>query len=306
MDSAQGQPASLLLHVGGEAPPAFTDHLLIAHAQPMAGFQHVHVLHQGGRGVHGLVAQVVHQGIGVHAAGHQAGSQQGPHFRSEGEVLVATVVVQGFDAQAITGDEELLRVLVQHREGEHAFQARQAGRAPMQVGRQEHLGIRVGAEGIRNRGALQLGTQRTVVVDLAVEGDHVAAIGRAEGLVSAGTEVDDAEAAMAQHGIATNVHTSGIRTAMGHGIGHALHPLGGSAQALQPVDACYAAHVWLRSLPVVVKPSQAWWPGCVPGPCAGAAVRDRAMHACGSRQACGGSCRPLPRVAGARSWRNFR
>src|SRR5438445_12230050 len=99
-------------------------------------------------------------------------------------------------ARPVAGAEQAAGLAIPNGESELARQPLEHRRAPAAEGLQQHLGIRLGAE--PNALALQLASNRLVVVDLAVEGDRQPPVGGEERLVRPGIEVDDREAAVPQ------------------------------------------------------------------------------------------------------------
>ncbi len=81
-------------------------------------------------------------------------------------------------------------------EGEHAVQARHAGRALLLVEVDDRLGV--GARAVRVALGLELGAQRLVVVDLAVVGDPDGAVLVGHRLVAGGRQVDDRQPPVAE------------------------------------------------------------------------------------------------------------
>src|SRR5262249_31503640 len=81
-------------------------------------------------------------------------------------------------------------------------------------------GVRIGAH--EAAGRLELASYIAIIVDLAVEGDHVATIGRMHRLRAAGAEVDDGKPALAESDAAFGVNpdVSGIRAAMPYRLDH--------------------------------------------------------------------------------------
>src|SRR5207244_7908890 len=93
----------------------------------------------------------------------------------------------------------------------------------------------------------ELAANVTVVIDLAVEGDDIAAVAGMHGLRAAGAQVDDREPALTDHHAAFCIDPdrTGIGSAMPHGFDHGLADrsqcVGRSCRA--PIDhPGYAAH----------------------------------------------------------------
>src|SRR5215472_4162536 len=130
--------------------------------------------------------------------------------------------------------------LVENGESEHAAESTHAGGAVGLVGAQDDLGVRLRSEA--RPGCLELASELTEVVDLAVEHDpHTAVIAR-HGLV-ARREIDDGEPPMAEPHRAPTHHGLPVGSPMG------LHARYGAEQALvhgtarDVGDASDAAHI---------------------------------------------------------------
>src|SRR5205085_10694619 len=99
-------------------------------------------------------------------------------------------------AVAVTSEEELTGLAVPDGKREHAMESLDAARAPGGVGSKYHLGVGFGEKAAPF--ALQLGSQLTKVVKLAVVGDDVVP-GRIEHrLVALWTGINDRQAAVGQ------------------------------------------------------------------------------------------------------------
>ena len=87
----------------------------------------------------------------------------------EDESLRGLGVVQGLDAQPVAGEEQRLPLSVPDREGEHAAEPLHAPLAVLLIEVHQNLAVRCRREPMSLR--LELGSELSVVVDLAVE-DH--------------------------------------------------------------------------------------------------------------------------------------
>ncbi|MNT01710.1 hypothetical protein D3C72_1361880 [compost metagenome] len=104
-------------------------------------------------------------------------------LRSEHQRLAGPAVIQRLLADPVAGQPQALLGVVPQGDGEHAVGALQGVIQPPGHERgQQHLGVRVTAEGVAQR--LQFGAQGGEVVDLAVVGHHIAAVGRGHRLVA--------------------------------------------------------------------------------------------------------------------------
>ena len=97
-------------------------------------------------------------------------------------------MVHGFDTQAVTRQKEGLLVAVPQGKGKHAAKALDAVGAPGFPSVDDDFGVALGVKHVAQR--LQLGNERLVVVDFAVEDDHDRAVFIEQGLL-AGGDVDD-------------------------------------------------------------------------------------------------------------------
>src|SRR5688500_8909046 len=103
---------------------------------------------------------------------------------------------------AVAGHEQPAATAVPEREGEHAAQAVHAVIAQFLVEVDDHLRVASGGEAVAP--SLELGAQLHVVVDLAVEDHHHAAVLVADGLV-ARLEIYDGEPLDAESGALTHI-----------------------------------------------------------------------------------------------------
>ncbi len=109
----------------------------------------------------------------------------------EAEPPGSRVVIEGLDPEPIAGEEQLVRAPVDDREGEHPRQVGDTGSAPLLVGAQHGLCVRmIGHEAVT--GPDELPSQFGVVVELPVEHDAGPGALRADGLFST-FDVDDGE-----------------------------------------------------------------------------------------------------------------
>ena len=107
------------------------------------------------------------------------------------------------------------------RKGKHAVQPGDAVRPPLLPRRQNDLAIAVSMK--LRAAAAQLFTQLAVIVDLAVEHQHRAAIGGGHRLRRPG-EIDDREPQMTQPDPRRSPHPLPVRAPVGHRVAHPLKP----------------------------------------------------------------------------------
>jgi len=173
-----------------------------------------------------LVVEEVIDGAGVDGARGIWDLEEGFEFAGEPEVSSIVAIDEGFFAESIAGDEELLLAGVPDGEGEHAAEFADAIDAVVFVEVDDGFGVGIGAECVAT--LFESGLDFAVVVDFAVEGDPDGFVFVGEGLVAA-TEIDDGESSLAEDGTggalgkirdAGIVETAIIRTAMDEDVGH--------------------------------------------------------------------------------------
>jgi hypothetical protein len=97
----QWQLPGLRSCVGDRVPPSLLLHLACLPPKPVSRHQHAHVADDGGRGMHGLVANKVRERIGIASTWDGTAGEQGTQLTGENEVSVVLPQVDGLDAQAI-------------------------------------------------------------------------------------------------------------------------------------------------------------------------------------------------------------
>ena len=132
--------------------------------------------------------------IGI-AADPAAGQQR---LGLGGKAHRPTVVgpVERLDAQRIARQQQRALLGIPQAEGKHAAQLLHHVRAAVVVELQQHLGVGAAAEGVAALGEFL--AQLAVIVDLAVEGDGVAATGAVHRLRAGRAQVDDGEPLMGE------------------------------------------------------------------------------------------------------------
>jgi len=202
----------------------------------------------GGR--HAVVSQVERHDVAVDLAAKGGVRPQRLELRTEEERPARPAVVHRLLAEAVARQMQASLVAVPQRQGEHTGAAHQGvvQSPPLHRGEQD-LGVRRPPEAMP--AALELGAQLGEVVDLAVVGEHVAAIRGFHRLVPGLGQVD--------HGQTTGPerHTRRliderpgvVRAPVGDGVGHghdqAAHRRRGAGRArgaLAVPEPRYAAH----------------------------------------------------------------
>ena len=156
----------------------------------------------------------------------------------EGAVAVVSDI-QRNDTYGVTGDEKLVALFVVEGKGKNAVQLLQKVDTLVAVECQYHLAVATRLKLVLTRIPLP---DFAVVVNLAIDGKHLLAVGRVEGLASA-LGVDNREALMGQDGRASAIDAAPVgapvTNLLGHGQGF-LTPLG--RLALNIEYGCYSTH----------------------------------------------------------------
>jgi hypothetical protein len=147
-------------------------------------------------------------------------------------------------------------------EGEYAVEATQHVRPVAGIHRKQNLGVGLGGEA--KAVAFKLFSQLLEVVELAVVGDPIPAVGTGHRLRPPGSRVDDAQAPMSQCSRHRSVdagkapHALAVGAAVGHEPGHRDHgPLVGPSHAsADPAHLNAANGAARRSLPRALPPKQ--------------------------------------------------
>src|SRR5262249_30018723 len=104
-------------------------------------------------------------------------------------------VIQGFDSQAVPGDEQRALQAIPDGKREHSVQSLQTPGAPGAIRLNQGLGIRMSPPSARG---IELWTQLQVVVDFAVEDNDAAPVARAHRLSTAVGQINNRQASMPQ------------------------------------------------------------------------------------------------------------
>ena len=227
------------------------------HQHPMPGGELTHAAQDGpGRRHHRMQGEEVVQGDGVETALDSTGGEQRLDIRGEAQQTPLLRPIQGFDAEAITREEELAPVRVPEREGEHPVQPLHAAGAPGVPCLEDDLGVAVGEEVVA--APLQLAAQRRIVVDGAIEDQRQPQLSVHHGLIGAHREVDDGEAAVTEGQGAVAVAPA-VVWAAAHQLGH--HGLDRFEAGWRPIetqltaDTAHRTGLPEKSAPARVSPA---------------------------------------------------
>ena len=137
---------------------------------------------------------------------------QGLQLRTEQQGAVGQHgVVQRLHAEPVAREKQRLLGAVPERKGEHAAESIDAALPPALPGVHDDFGVAACLEDVPER--LQLGDQRLIVVDLAIEDDDDIAILVVDRLL-AGREIDDRETSVAERHPRLEMLAIAIRAAM--------------------------------------------------------------------------------------------
>jgi hypothetical protein len=193
------------------------------------------------------------QGNGVQRRIHSTARQQRLGGGCKADAAGRDAVIQRLDAEAVTRQEQLLAVAVPQGKGEHAMQAGGAVLAPFGIGLENNLGIPAGRKVVA--AVAQLLPQFGVVVDGAVEDQHMTRLAVDHGLVGTFGKVNDREAPVPQCQRAGEVLAGGIRPAPGQLRGHRTQRRRIRGTPVETQFSTQSAHIQPFSLkPVMVQP----------------------------------------------------
>ncbi len=142
-------------------------------------------------------------------------------LRAEQERAPGAAPIERLDPEPVADQRELALLAIPQRQREHPLAFAQCRHdAPAREALDQHFRIRMAAQ--HDTVLAQALGKLAVIVDLAVIGDDIAAIGAGHRLVPGGTDVDDGEAAVAEGDARFRVdpHAAIIGTAMTQRFGH--------------------------------------------------------------------------------------
>ena len=161
-----------------------------------------------------LAPQVVSRREGLDAL---ADRHQGLHLGGDIEVAVFVAAgIEGDDPHVVATNQVGILLGVIEDEGEDAVQIVQERRALLLVKGQQHFTVGVGLE---LEVDLEVLLQLLVVVDLAVDGQYVRALGIVERLCAV-ARIDDGQALVHQDGLVGAVDAGPVRPAVTQSLGH--------------------------------------------------------------------------------------
>ncbi|MNC03055.1 hypothetical protein D3C75_504480 [compost metagenome] len=161
-----------------------------------------------------LAPEVMSGREGLDALAHR---HQGLHLGGDIEVAVLVAAgIEGDDPHVVTANQIGILFGVIEDEGKDAVQIVQEGGALLLVEGEQHLAVGVGLELEVDLEAL---LEFLVVVDLAVDGQYVSALGVVERL-GAIARIDDGQALVHQDGLVGAVDAGPVRPAVTQSLGH--------------------------------------------------------------------------------------
>ncbi len=221
----------------GRRPVAVTLDVSVTPAHPVARRDLLHPRPRRALGRHVLQHQVLGHGLGVQVGRGGQERQHGVEGRAEGDRVARGRRVERLLAEAVAREEDLALVQVHDGEREHPAQALHHGRAVRRVERGEDLGVAGGPH--RVSAPHEVRAQLVMVVDLAVEGHDVAAVGRDHRLRSV-RAVDDRQPCVREPDPALGPHVQLVGPAVADRLQRALERVAIGGAGAQ--DAREAAH----------------------------------------------------------------
>jgi hypothetical protein len=201
----------------------------------VASGQLLNACKHGFRSRHKLEAEIMIKRLAIQSPRDNRRFEDGFDFRSEQDAAVELTVIERFDSQAISYEQELVAAVIHKREGEHAPKLRQHVQAVFFPRVQDDFSIRVTPKNMPL--GFESGFQVCKVVNLAVENDLDGSVLIAHGLAAGLGEINDAKAAMPQRPTVFARYAVLVRAAMRETIGHAPSQI-----FILPVESANAAH----------------------------------------------------------------
>ena len=165
-------------------------------------------------------------------------------FGSHVNRAVAVVAdIERNHADGVAGDEEGIALLVVKDEGKDAVEVLEEVDALLAIERQDDFTV---APGLKLIAVGQAAPDILMVVNFAVHGQHLTAVGREEGL-AARLGIDDAQALVGQDGGGAAIDAAPVRPAVTDFLTHTQSLLTQRLRRLLNVQQSYdATHIWLR------------------------------------------------------------
>ncbi len=178
-----------------QGPIRFTAHRAVAPFEPSPRLKFFDALDQRPR-----IRNVIERKVAIQSGERKPSLDFRMHedrfqLRSKIEIVAAPRDVQRLDSGAVARQHQALGFLAPQRYRKHSAQPRKAFRVPLDECAQHRLSIRVAAEAMPAR--FQFAAQFEVIVDFAVERDHVRGVFADDRLIAA-VQVDNFQAGGAQ------------------------------------------------------------------------------------------------------------
>ena len=180
----------------------------------------------------------------VHFSGHGRIQEERLELASEGESLPIVVVVEGFDPNTVSRDQEALRGAVVECEGEFAAQCAHQLVAFIFVEMEHDLCIAGPSESVTAR--YQPSTNIAPAVELSVDGQPQGAVLIAHRLVPARARIHDRESSMPEPGATLTPHALVVGAAMAQDGRLRSDQIRQCATATVVIDADYSANDMAR------------------------------------------------------------
>src|SRR3954470_9659408 len=179
-------------------------------------------------------------GAGVDIA-REAGLAERARGRRKGQLTVSEREVERLLTQPIANQVTPMRNIIPQHKGVHAAESGyQFVDTPFSKAVNEYF--RIGASSKSMASALELGAQLTEIVDGTIEDDGDATILRAHGLPTSITEIENRQAAVAEHGLTPAFHAGSVRATVREGREHRLHCCLCILSGVTTDDASYSTH----------------------------------------------------------------
>ena len=203
---------------------------MTTHREPGPRHQLVHTLVDRVRRGNGAKPHQQRQGGAIHRCIEVRMGPQGLDLGAKDQSLALPAVIQRLLSNAVARQSETGRGAIPQRQGEHAHRLAQGRFKPPSLdARQQGFGVGGASPRCRAGQALQFAAPVQVVVDLAVERQHVAPRGRGHGLMAGRRQVHDGQATVRERDAPGLIrpHTCIVRPAMRQTLRHRPHQIHG-------------------------------------------------------------------------------